>query len=107
MGHDIYVDPNNGTNSNSSNCWNEEVPCSTIELRLEGLQHFNHTTLWVTATPEDYVIQKPVKFEFVNMRNIAIITKSSSGESFVTVNCIKEMGLTFTTLRTSLSKVSD
>ena len=95
MGHDIYVDPNTGTNSNSSNCWNGEVPCSTIELGLEGLQHFNHTTLWVTATPEDYVIQKPVKFEFVNMGNIAIIIKSSSGGSFVTVNCVKEMGLTF------------
>ena len=95
MGHDIYVDPNNGTNSNSSNCWNGEVPCSTIELGLEGLKHFNQTTLWVTATLEDYVIQKPVKFEFVNMHNIAIITKISSGGSFVTVNCREEMGLTF------------
>ena len=95
MGHDIYVDPNGGTNS--SNCWNGEVPCSTIELGLEGLQQFNQTTLWVTATLEDYVIQKPVKFDFVNMHDVAIVVKrpKSSSESFVTIKCEETMGLAF------------
>ena len=97
MGHDIYVDPNNSTNSNSSICWNGEVPCSSIKLGLEGLQQFNQTSLWVTATTEDYIIQERVKFEFVNMHDIAIIAKcsESSSESFVTIKCEETMGLAF------------
>ena len=107
MGYDIYVDPNSGTNN--SNCWNGEVPCGTIELGLESFQQFNQTTLWVTATPEDYVIQKLVKFEFVKMHDVAIVVKcpKSSGKSYVTIkiNVRKQWGSPFTTQKISFSKV--
>ena len=89
-GHDIYVDPSDTNRTNSSTCWSGLVPCSTLDLGLEGLQKFNKTTLWVAANSRAYTLTNN-STTFLYASDIAIVGMSDA----VHITCSEEAGFTF------------
>ena len=95
----IYVDEDSG--KNDSSCWHggKEEPCSSLGLALEGMQHFNHTTVWVTAG--SYALGgRGNSMEYLYMwmtdLSVAALPGNYEEEAFpVRVECEEGVGLTF------------
>ena len=74
--YQIYVSSSDGTNSSS--CWNGSVPCNTLNLALQGVQH-NSTVIYLY--PGIYTLDDEVQVR--NISRIAIIGLSND----VTISC--------------------
>ena len=74
--YQIYVSSSDGTNSSS--CWNGSVPCNTLNLALQGVQH-NSTVIYLY--PGIYRLDDEVQVR--NMSRVAIIGLSND----VTISC--------------------
>ena len=72
--YQIYVSSSDGTNSSS--CWNGSVPCNTLNLALQGVQH-NSTVIYLY--PGIYTLDDEVR----NISRVAIIGLSND----VTISC--------------------
>ena len=72
--YQIYVSTSDGTNSSS--CWNGSVPCNTLNLALQGVQH-NSTVIYLY--PGIYTLDDEVR----NISRVAIIGLSND----VTISC--------------------
>ena len=72
----IYVSSSDGTNSSS--CWNGSVPCNTLNLALQGVQH-NSTVIYLY--PGIYTLDDEVQVR--NISRVAIIGLSND----VTISC--------------------
>ena len=72
--YQIYVSSSDGTNSSS--CWNGSVPCNTLNLALQGVQH-NSTVIYLY--PGIYTLDDEVR----NISRVAIIGLSDD----VTISC--------------------
>ena len=72
--YQIYVSSSDGTNSSS--CWNGSVPCNTLNLALQGVQH-NSTVIYLY--PGIYTLDDEVR----NISCVAIIGLSDD----VTISC--------------------
>ena len=72
--YQIYVSSSDGTNSSS--CWNGSVPCNTLNLALQGVQH-NSTVIYLH--PGIYTLDHEVR----NISRVAIIGLSND----VTISC--------------------
>ena len=72
--YQIYVSSSDGTNS--SFCWNGSVPCNTLNLALQGVQH-NSTVIYLY--PGIYTLDDEVR----NISRVAIIGLSND----VTISC--------------------
>ena len=73
--YQIYVSSTDGTNSSS--CWNGSVPCNTLDLALQGVQH-NSTVIYLY--PGIYTLDDEVR----NISPVAIIGLSDDD---VTISC--------------------
>ena len=74
--YQIYVSSSDGTNSSS--CWNGSVPCNTLNLALQGVQH-NSTVIYLY--PGIYTLDDEVQVR--NISRVAIIGLSND----VTISC--------------------
>ena len=74
--YQIYVSSSDGTNSSS--CWNGAVPCNTLNLALQGVQH-NSTVIYLY--PGIYTLDHEVQVR--NVSRVAIIGLSDD----VTISC--------------------
>ena len=74
--YQIYVSSSDGTNSSS--CWNGSVPCNTLNLALQGVQH-NSTVIYLY--PGIYTLDDEVQVR--NISHVAIIGLSND----VTISC--------------------
>ena len=74
--YQIYVSSSDGTNSSS--CWNGAVPCNTLNLALQGVQH-NSTVIYLY--PGIYTLDHEVQVR--NVSRVAIIGLSND----VTISC--------------------
>ena len=74
--YQIYVSSSDGTNS--SFCWNGSVPCNTLNLALQGVQH-NSTVIYLY--PGIYTLDDEVQVR--NISHVAIIGLSND----VTISC--------------------
>lgn len=101
---DIYVSEENGTADSS--CWTGGLgeKCASLGLAVEGLQHYNHSTVWVengtyTLPPsKNSAIEFTGDYRFMWMTNIAIVSlanPTSLEELPVNVQCETGSGLTF------------
>lgn len=95
-GLEIFVDQDTGVNS--STCWAEGVnqPCATLKLGLQGLQHHNQSTLWVSNG--SYLLQRSesemdTDYQFTWMVDIVISARPVSVT--VGVKCEEGTGLAF------------
>ena len=68
--YQIYVSSSDGTNSSS--CWNGSVPCNTLNLALQGVQH-NSTVIYLY--PGIYTLDDEVQVR--NVSRVAIIGLSN------------------------------
>ena len=74
--YQIYVSSSDGTSSSS--CWNGSVPCNTLNLALQGVQH-NSTVIYLY--PGIYTLDDEVQVR--NISRVAIIGLSND----VTISC--------------------
>ena len=74
--YQIYVSSSDGTNSSS--CWNGSVPCNTLNLALQGVQH-NSTVIYLY--PGIYTLDDEVQVR--NISHVEIIGLSND----VTISC--------------------
>ena len=74
--YQIYVSSSDGINSSS--CWNGSVPCNTLNLALQGVQH-NSTVIYLY--PGIYTLDDEVQVR--NISRVAIIGLSND----VTISC--------------------
>ena len=74
--YQIYVSSSDGTNSSS--CWNGSVPCNTLNLALQGVQH-NSTVIYLY--PGIYTLDDEVQVR--NISRVTIIGLSND----VTISC--------------------
>ena len=74
--YQIYVSSSDGTNSSS--CWNGSVPCNTLNLALQGVQH-NSTVIYLY--PGIYTLDDEVQVR--NISRVAIIGLCND----VTISC--------------------
>ena len=74
--YQIYVSSSDGTNSSS--CWNGSVPCNTLNLALQGVQH-NSTVIYLY--PGIYTLDDEVQVR--NISRVEIIGLSND----VTISC--------------------
>ena len=72
--YQIYVSSSDGTNSSS--CWNGSVPCNTLDLALQGVQH---NSIVIYLYPGIYTLDDEVR----NISRVAIIGLSND----VTISC--------------------
>ena len=76
--HQIYVSSSNGTDSSS--CWTGSVPCNTLNLALQGVQH-NSTVIYLY--PGIYTLNDEVQVSNISRVQVAIIGLSDD----VTISC--------------------
>ena len=101
-GLNIYVDQNSGTNSSS--CWTggAQLPCVSLGLGLQGLQQYNHTSLWL-ANGTYILLSGNLEgdgvddYRFVSMEGIVVsATHIDKNDDYpVEVLCEGSVGLSF------------
>ena len=88
----IYVDSQTGINDSS--CWEGgySTPCLSLNIALEGAQHYNHSTT-IFLQPGQHQLHSGSETQLRNMSQLAIVGNNSEGE--VVVTCQPLAGLAF------------
>ena len=93
----IYVDSWSDENTNTSACWEggEAMPCSTLELGLEGLQNSFSKVLMIAGG--DYSLNSRYHSQFLRVSGLKIQGYESeySNVSTATVHCASQVGFSF------------